>query len=102
MKIPQLKDMLSWVPILARPHFGAQELAFGTAFLYRHSEKVYLITNWHNVTGREPVSYKPKHSLCAVPDELVIAIPYDTKTEAGSTIACPSTRTPITGFPYGL
>jgi hypothetical protein len=35
------------------------------------------------VTGREPVSHKPKHSLCAVPDELVTAVPYEVKTGDG-------------------
>lgn len=55
----------------------------GTAFLYRHKEKTYLVTNWHNVTGREPVSHKPKHSLCAIPDSLVIAVPFHGKMEDG-------------------
>ncbi len=39
---------------------------FSTAssFLYKYNEEIYLITNWHNATGRNPISGEPlsKHS----------------------------------------
>jgi hypothetical protein len=83
MKTNQIREVLSWVPLFIRPYFGVVELAVGTAFLYRHNDKIYLITNWHNVTGREPVSHKTKHSQCAVPDELVIAFPKEQIADDG-------------------
>ena len=37
-------------------HFSEtdQKLASGTAFIYQFEEKLYLITNWHNVTVLNP------------------------------------------------
>ena len=32
------------------------ELSQGTGFLYGHAEKVYLVTNRHNISGRNPVT----------------------------------------------
>ena len=31
----------------------------GSSFLYSYDDKIYLITNWHNVTGRDPNLKKP-------------------------------------------
>lgn len=56
--------------------FGDQEIAVGTAFHYRHVEKQYLITNWHNATGREPKSNKPKSPKLAIPDKFKLGLPY--------------------------
>ncbi|WP_255079595.1 serine protease [Lacihabitans sp. CCS-44] len=39
-------------------NFNETELAIGTGFIYSHKEKLYLITNWHNVTGRNPSTHK--------------------------------------------
>jgi hypothetical protein len=36
--------------------FGDTPLALGTCFFYRHAAGLYLITNWHNVTGRHPAT----------------------------------------------
>ena len=35
-------------------NFNETELAIGTGFIYSYNSKFYLITNWHNVTGRNP------------------------------------------------
>lgn len=34
-------------------------LSHATGFIYEHSEKLYLITNWHNVSGKHPVTKEP-------------------------------------------
>jgi hypothetical protein len=55
--------------------FKSQELAGGTAFYYQYNGGFYLVTNWHNVTGRDPKTKQPKHSQAAIPDVLKIYIP---------------------------
>jgi len=35
-------------------HFNEQLLSSATAFTWEHHDKHYLITNWHNVSGRNP------------------------------------------------
>jgi trypsin-like peptidase len=35
-------------------HFNEQQLSSATAFTWQRDDKYYLITNWHNVSGRNP------------------------------------------------
>lgn len=44
--------------------------AIGTAFFYRLGEDVYLITNWHNLTGFHPETKKSLHSQGLIPNTL--------------------------------
>ncbi len=41
--------------------FSETDIIFSTAsgFIYFHNDKYYLITNWHNVTGRNPLTGEP-------------------------------------------
>ncbi|MDA7888421.1 hypothetical protein N9A86_03475, partial [Akkermansiaceae bacterium] len=55
-------------------HYGEVPVAIGTAFYYEKGNEKYLVTNWHNVTGREPSTGKVKHSKAAIPDTLRIVI----------------------------
>jgi hypothetical protein len=48
-------------------HAGT-ELASGTAFLYRRRERLFLISNWHNYSGRDPVTKQPMANHAGVPD----------------------------------
>lgn len=44
----------------------------GSSFLYEYEEKIFLITNWHNATGRNPLTREPlskKHA--GIPDVFV-------------------------------
>lgn len=34
--------------------FGDQPLSTGSSFFWRHDSRTFLITNWHNLTGRNP------------------------------------------------
>lgn len=43
-------------------------LAWGTGFTYKLQDKYYLITNWHNVTGRNPIAKKPIADHAGIPD----------------------------------
>jgi hypothetical protein len=61
--------------------YNDANLAIGTAFFYLLQEKSYLITNWHNVSGRNPNDFKPLSPSLGIPNYLEIAIPYSVKRE---------------------
>ena len=74
-KVPELRDSLSEVPFRISICFKDTQLAIGTAFTYSYEGQLYLVTNWHNVTGREPSTLKLKSKDAAIPDRLRIEIP---------------------------
>jgi len=51
-----------------------QQLASGTGFIYKYDEKLYLITNWHNVTGLNPSTKRPLSSHGGVPNILTLGL----------------------------
>jgi hypothetical protein len=65
-------DQISYTSIPITMHFSEteQKLASGTAFIYEFEEKFYLITNWHNVTGLNPITKKYLGKHCGIPDVL--------------------------------
>lgn len=58
------------IPISMHLEETSQKLASGTAFIYEHNNKFYLITNWHNVTGLNPITKMPLGDHGGVPDKL--------------------------------
>ncbi len=50
------------------PNEKPRDLALGTGFLWLHNNKIYLITNKHNVTGRHFETGKPLSGTCGVPN----------------------------------
>lgn len=61
-------DPYSQVPIFIKLKYGETELAVGTAFFYRHNDKIFLISNWHNFSGRNPETRKPLSAHGGVPN----------------------------------
>jgi hypothetical protein len=51
-------------------HFNEQPLSKGTAFTWERDNKHYLITNWHNVSGRDPNTDKHLSTTAAEPNIL--------------------------------
>jgi hypothetical protein len=49
-----------------------KELATGTGFVVIHGAQPFLITNWHNLTGRHPETLEPMHYSGGTPDAVVI------------------------------
>lgn len=47
-----------------------KKIATGTGFIYRFNERLYLITNWHVVTGRDPLTNTCKDKYLREPDYL--------------------------------
>jgi hypothetical protein len=47
-------DEFSFTTVPIELHFNAQFVSKATAFTWERDDKHYLITNWHNVSGRDP------------------------------------------------
>jgi hypothetical protein len=52
-------------------------LASSTGFVYKRSDKYYLISNWHVFSGRNAHSGKATHTSLAVPDEFSVVFHKD-------------------------
>ena len=65
-------EPLTTVPLLLQPRAGTHEISRATGFLILHSDRHYLITNWHVATGVHPETDKPLDSVGRIPDSLVI------------------------------
>lgn len=50
--------------------FRAQKLGNGTCFFWERAGRTYLVTNWHNLSGRNPLTCKPMSSRAAIPDRI--------------------------------
>lgn len=50
--------------------FGDTKLGVGSGFFYRHNGTPYLITNWHNVMGRDPSTGLARAADSVVPDRI--------------------------------
>lgn len=51
---------------------GEHKLGIATGFTYKREDQNFLITNWHNVTGRDPISNQLKNSELMEPTSLVV------------------------------
>lgn len=54
--------------------FNEQELSIGTGFLYEREGQMYIITAWHNVTGRNADSLDLLSRFGATPNNLVVGL----------------------------
>jgi hypothetical protein len=53
-----------------------RKLATGTGFFYKWNGQFFLITNWHNVTGRNPQTLKPLCKHGGIPDRVKFKVRY--------------------------
>src|SRR6478609_2517698 len=53
--------------------YGDQQLATGSGFFWGHGRKTFLVTNWHNLAGRDPVTRQPISSVAGVPDRVLFS-----------------------------
>jgi len=60
-------------------------MGVGTAFFYTFDGKDYLITNWHNVSGRRPWDKKVISKHGGIPDNLVVRFPLQDVLDDGKT-----------------
>lgn len=55
--------------------YNKTDLATGTGFLYRRQGNTYLVTAWHNLSGRHSVTLKPLHEKGALPNNMLVDMP---------------------------
>lgn len=75
MSIPQIHEALSWVPVKLKPSLNGEQLSVATGFFYQHNSGLFLITNYHVVSGRHPGTGENLNSMGLRPDSLVIGVP---------------------------
>jgi hypothetical protein len=75
MKPITLNENLNFVPLKIQMWFNDMELATGTAFFYEYKATTHFVTNWHNLSGRNPKTKQPLHSKGAIPNKLIITVP---------------------------
>lgn len=63
-----ITDPFSQVPIFVKMKFGTTELSTATAFFYSRADALYLVSNWHVFSGRNPDSKRPLSAHGGVPD----------------------------------
>lgn len=51
---------------------NGNDLATGTGFVMLQGGRPYLVTNWHNLAGRNPTTGQPLSKTGGVPDEVII------------------------------
>lgn len=83
MRPSKIQNNISFVPIHITLRYEEIDLGTGTAFFYTYEEQDYFITNWHNVTGRRPWDHSCISQYAALPDNLVIRVPYEERLEGG-------------------
>jgi hypothetical protein len=76
-------DPISWTTHHVHICFTKTDLVIssGTGFIYRSSDEYFLITNWHNVSGKNPVTGQHLADSLAVPD--VLSSMFREKSEPG-------------------
>lgn len=72
-KLTKTIDQYSFAARPALFCFGNQGLGVATVFFWSQGEVVYLITNWHNVTGVNPITDENIHQRGGRPTNLEVA-----------------------------
>ena len=62
----------SYQSLFLQMRVNGHDLATGTGFVMFHGGTPYLITNWHNLSGRHPSTGKTLSKTAGIPDEVVI------------------------------
>lgn len=55
--------------------FNGAVLSYGTSFFFKHAGRTFLVSNWHNFSGRNPHTQQPLSKSAAIPDEINVMIP---------------------------
>lgn len=62
-----VRSTYSQAPFKISTHDFGGQIATGTAFHYQHNGQRFIVTNWHNVTGRDFFSGKNLNTLARTP-----------------------------------
>lgn len=64
-------DPLSLSAVKIKMHFNETQLSSGTAFFWKKDDSLFLVTNWHNISGRNSITGKCLSSTQAIPNRIV-------------------------------
>lgn len=59
---------------LLEMRFGDTHLSYGSAFFWRHEQKMFLLTNWHNLSGRNHQNGELLSPTGAIPDRIAVQV----------------------------
>ena len=62
------------IPISLRNSNADKVIAVGTGFYYSKNGRLYFITNWHNVTGINPITKEPLSDHGSQPDQITMPV----------------------------
>lgn len=64
----------SWSPaaLYVEPHFDETKLSHASGFLWVHDSRIFLVTNWHVLSGRDARSGEAMHPAGGIPNKLKI------------------------------
>jgi len=68
--IMKMIDEFSCAAVPIFMNYNNVNLSYGTAFFYKRSNGIFLITNWHNLSGRNPISGQPMDTNGSIPDSI--------------------------------
>lgn len=77
-----INSQLTWGITYIEMWFDEQILASGSGFFFHHEGDDYLITNWHNLTGRDPKTLRTISESGGIPDNVRFFV-YDKVNEKG-------------------
>lgn len=66
-----IQDQLSLAGLYIEMAFGSKVLACGSGFLWRHEGTSFLVSNWHNFSGRDPKTKQPISDTAGIPDRVI-------------------------------
>ena len=52
VNLPQIRSPYSWCPFKVHTYYDNASIGTATAFFYEHAGRIFVITNWHVVSGR--------------------------------------------------
>jgi len=93
-------DPYSAAAIPLQMFFNDTELGIGTGFIWRANNQNFLITNWHNFTGKNPFTGKHLSPTAAEPN--AVRIWWNTKSKLGEKFAARHTIYDPSGVPIWL
>jgi hypothetical protein len=69
-----LSDPWTYAVALIEMYAGANRLASGSSFLWEHEGRSFLLSNWHNFSGRNPLTNKLMATAGVAPDSVSLRL----------------------------
>ncbi|MES2936449.1 MAG: hypothetical protein V4864_02130 [Pseudomonadota bacterium] len=70
--VSHLSNRWSYAAPFLVMRFGDIQLSTGSSFLWLRRDRTFLVTNWHNLAGRNPLTGQPMSRTGGIPDGITI------------------------------